>query len=314
MTKRRKLNNGQRTYQVPSLQSLALAAVRKRGSKTYSHSHSNLRSTLFGKMSDSEMGESSTSRTTGTSTSKRLASAADQVGQGLAVTVPRSVPHLYNNTYTVKLTYADNFRHDIAQNGSAGGTQFFRMNSIFDPDQTGTGHQPIMRDLWASQYDYYAVLQCDYTMRFYNAAHDGVTFTAVGTSSQRIGSVNLAFLRTTNSAEFTSLNNGIAYPMLEAKNVSPYMINPEETLELTGSLTQGDFMLDAKDADSDPTWTSVGSNPSISRHFGYIMSPCQWNGLVGVNETPYSSIIVQVVIDYTVQFTQMNQTLRNVSS
>ena len=263
-------------------------------------------------MSDSEMGESTTSRTTGTS--KRLASAAEQVGQGLAVTVPRSVPHLYNNTYTVKLTYADNFRHDVAQNGSAGGTQFFRMNSIFDPDQTGTGHQPIMRDLWASQYDYYAVLQCDYTMRFYNASYDGVTFTAAGTNSQRIGSVNLAFLRTTNSAEFASLNNGLAYPMLEAKNVSPYMINPEETLELTGSLTQGDFMLDAKDADSDPTWTSVGSNPAISRHFGYILSPCQWTGLVGVNETPYTSIIVQVVIDYTVQFTQMNQTLRNVSS
>lgn len=312
MTKRRKLNNGQRTYQVPSLRSLALAAVRKRGSKTYSHSHSNLRESLFGKMSDSEMGESSTSRTTGTS--KKLASAADQVGQGLAVTVPRSVPHLYNNTYTVKLTYADNFHHIIAQNGTAGGTQFFRMNSIFDPDQTGVGHQPIMRDLWASQYDYYAVLQCDYTMRFYNASYDGVTFTAAGTNSQRIGSVNLAFLRTTNSAEFASLNNGLAYPMLEAKNVSPYMINPEETLELTGSLTQGDFMLDAKDADSDPTWTSVGSNPAISRHFGYIMSPCQWSTLAGVNETPYTSIIVQVVIDYTVQFTQMNQTLRNVSS
>lgn len=265
-------------------------------------------------MADSDMGESATSRTTGTSTSKRLASAADQVGQGLAVTVPRSVPHLYNNTYTVKLTYADNYRHDVAQNGSAGGTQFFRMNSIFDPDQSGTGHQPIMRDLWASQYDYYAVLQCDYTMRFYNAAHDGVTFTAAGTSSQRIGSVNLAFLRTTNSAEFSSLNNGVCFPALEAKNVSAYMINPEETLELTGSLTQGDFILDAKDADSDPTWTSVGSNPAISRHFGYILSPCQWTGLVGVNETPYSSIIVQVVIDYTVQFTQLNQTLRNVSS
>lgn len=312
MTKRRKLNNGQRTYQVPSLQSLALAAVRKRGSKTYSHSHSNLRSSLFGKMADSDMGESTTSRTTGTNTG--LASAASQVGQGLAVTVPRSVPHLYNNTYTVKLTYADNYRHDVAQNGSAGGTQFFRMNSIFDPDQSGTGHQPIMRDLWASQYDYYAVLQCDYTMRFYNAAHDGVTFTAAGTSSQRIGSVNLAFLRTTNSAEFTSLNNGVCFPALEAKNVSGYMINPEETLELTGSLTQGDFILDAKDADSDPTWTSVGSNPAISRHFGYILSPCQWTGITGVNETPYSSIIVQVIIDYTVQFTQMNQTLRNVSS
>ena len=314
MTKRRKLNNGQPRYQVPSLQSLALAAVRRNEGRHFKH---NLRTTSrvtrrILTMGDSDMGESTTSRTTGTNTG--LASAASQVGQGLTVTVPRSVPHLYNNTYTVKLTYADNFRHDVAQNGSAGGTQFFRMNSIFDPDQTGTGHQPIMRDLWASQYDYYAVLQCDYTMRFYNAAHDGVTFTAAGSSSQRIGSVNLAFLRTTNSAEFASLNNGSAYPMLEAKNVSAYMINPEETLELTGSLTQGDFILDAKDADQDPTWTSVGSNPAISRHFGYIMSPCQWTGLVGVNETPYSSIIVQVIIDYTVQFTQMNQTLRNVTS
>ena len=244
---------------------------------------------------------------------KRKREGAEQVGQGLEVTVPRNVPHLYNNTYTVRLTYADNFRHDIAQNGSASASQTFRMNSIYDPDITGTGHQPILRDLWASQYDYYAVLLCDYKIRMYNAHSEAVTFTAAGTNAQKIGCVNVSLLKcTTNASDYSA--SGLVYPMAEQKNVETRFLIPDDYTEFSGSLTQGDFMLDAKDADSDPTWTAVGSNPTIARSFGYVISPAQWAGITGVSETPYSSIQVQVIIDYTVQFTQMNQSLRAISS
>ena len=244
---------------------------------------------------------------------KRKREGAEQVGQGLEVTVPRNVPHLYNNTYTVRLTYADNFRHDIAQNGSASAAQTFRMNSIYDPDITGTGHQPILRDLWASQYDYYAVLLCDYKIRMYNAHGESVTFTAVGTNAQKIGAVNVSLLKcTTNAADYSA--SGLIHPIAEQKNVETRFLVPEDYTEFSGSLTQGDFMVDAKDADSDPTWTAVGSNPAIARSFGYVISPAQWAGLTGVSEVPYSSIQVQVIIDYTVQFTQMNQSLRAISS
>lgn len=258
----------------------------------------------------------SESRSTGTQTSNkraRLADAAEQVGQGLQVTVPRNVPHLFNNTYTVKLSYADNYRHDIAQNGGASAVQTFRMNSIFDPDITGTGHQPLLRDLWASQYDYYAVLECEYKIRMYNAHGDSVTYTAVGTSAQKIGAVNVSLLKmTTNSSDYSA--NGLVYPIAEQKNVETRFLIPEDFTEFSGTLTQGDFILDAKDSDSDPTWTAVGSNPSIARSFGYVISPAQYTALVGVNELAYSAIQVQVLIDYTVQFTQLTQALRVAAS
>lgn len=92
---------------------------------------------------DSEMSESA-SVSTQTSNKRSRSDAADgatEVGSGLGVTIPRSVPHLYNNNYTVKLTYADNYRHAVNYGNAA--KQVFRMNSIFDPDYTGTGHQPM---------------------------------------------------------------------------------------------------------------------------------------------------------------------------
>lgn len=36
----------------------------------------------------------------------------------------------------------------------------FRWNSVFDPDFTGVGHQPLYRDTFATVYDHYAVVSC----------------------------------------------------------------------------------------------------------------------------------------------------------
>lgn len=38
--------------------------------------------------------------------------------------------------------------------------QIFRLNSIFDPDYTSTGHQPRGHDQWATIYDKYCVIGC----------------------------------------------------------------------------------------------------------------------------------------------------------
>lgn len=42
----------------------------------------------------------------------------------------------------------------------------FRANSIFDPDATGTGHQPLSRDEYASLYENYTVLGAKCTATF----------------------------------------------------------------------------------------------------------------------------------------------------
>lgn len=52
----------------------------------------------------------------------------------------------YNTTVTLNC--------DVA---SIPGYHLFRCNSIFDPDQSGTGHQPYARDLYAQIYNHYMV-------------------------------------------------------------------------------------------------------------------------------------------------------------
>lgn len=307
MSKRRR-GSSHTYYKVPSLQVLALEAVRKRGSKTYSHSHSNLRESIF-KMADSDMGES---RTSGTQTSSAK-EGAKQVGQGLQVIVPRNIPHAYNNNFTVRLTYADSYNYTI--NGAAGTyARTWSMNSIFDPDVTNVGHQPMMRDLYASQYDYYAVLACHYRIELYNGSVDPITFTSAGASGQRVGGVVATIIPTTNATDITNLTYGSVSPAVEMKNTQSQAIWPEHVVVFEGTLTPGDFIVDAKDADADNTWTANGSNPAVQRYLGLGLNSINSTAFVGQSEQSYSNIQVFVKLDYDVQFTQINQTLRGYPS
>lgn len=55
-----------------------------------------------------------------------------------------------------KLVYTSQyFLQDLV--GGVGMLQSMRGNSIYDPDQTGTGGQPLGRDQWANFYNYYKV-------------------------------------------------------------------------------------------------------------------------------------------------------------
>ena len=65
---------------------------------------------------------------------------------------------------TVRLRYAQ----EIAINTGAASitTHIFRANAMFDPDYTGTGHQPSNFDRWMAIYDHYTVLQSKITARY----------------------------------------------------------------------------------------------------------------------------------------------------
>lgn len=309
MGKRRKTTSGTR-YQVPSLQSLALAAVRRNEGRHFRH---NLRTTSHVtrriiNMADAHMSES---RSTGTQTAAQ--EGAKQVGQGLQVTVPRSIPHLYNNNYSVRLSYAD--AYNLTVSGSAGSsTRVYSTVSIYDPDVTGIGHQPLMRDLWASQYDYYTVMAFHYRIELYNCGNDAITYTAVGTSSQKVGGVVATLIRTTNQSDVTNMGTGTPFPACEMKNTEMQALWPDRSIEFSGTLTPGDFIVDAKDQDADTTWTAVGSNPAVQRYIGLAMNSVNSGGFVGASETPYSNIQVVIKFDYDVQFTQLNQNLRTTIS
>lgn len=69
----------------------------------------------------------------------------------------------------VKMRYVSS----ISLADAAGGVlvkNHFRANGIYDPDYTGTGHQPLGRDQWATFYNEYVVLGSKITVRFLFAA------------------------------------------------------------------------------------------------------------------------------------------------
>lgn len=70
----------------------------------------------------------------------------------------------------VKMRYCDKVSVDAAASGDVA-HYYFRSNSIFDPDYTGTGHQPFGHDQWALLYNHYVVLGAKITVKFTNTAN-----------------------------------------------------------------------------------------------------------------------------------------------
>jgi len=78
----------------------------------------------------------------------------------------------------VKFRYVDT----VSRNPSVGGvasTYLFRANSIFDPDFTAIGHQPLGHDEWSVFYDHYTVLGARITATFLSTSDVATSGTAI---------------------------------------------------------------------------------------------------------------------------------------
>ena len=67
-----------------------------------------------------------------------------------------------------QLMYTDQF--DVVCTSGALSVYTFNSNGLYDPDQTGTGHQPLGFDQYAAQYNRYRVLATEYDVHFGNPA------------------------------------------------------------------------------------------------------------------------------------------------
>jgi len=79
----------------------------------------------------------------------RAASRAYSIGRSLTP---------FPNTKLVRHKYCDQITIPAGAAAGLSTLYQFRCNSMFDPDYTGVGHQPMFRDEMAAQYTYYTVL------------------------------------------------------------------------------------------------------------------------------------------------------------
>lgn len=104
------------------------------------------------------------------STSRGYRYAAGSRGRTRARTstgVSRTNGTPFGTSFSTKLTYTQ--RQNFAP-AAAFGTQTFRTNSLFDPDLTGAGKQPLGFDELAALYDSYRVTGAKVTFEYINSA------------------------------------------------------------------------------------------------------------------------------------------------
>lgn len=97
------------------------------------------------------------------SSTERVGTIAEQKSdQQQIAKLYKNVPTSFEKSVIVKLPYVFYNKGYSAGLGSQTINQF-KVNSIYDFDLTGAGHQPLGRDTWASIYNYYRVLETHIT-------------------------------------------------------------------------------------------------------------------------------------------------------
>lgn len=89
----------------------------------------------------------------------------------------------------VKLPYADNYVKTLTF-GQPGQTQAWNLNSIYDPDRTGVGHQPLGTDQWATFYKKYRVFKVAYNISVTNMGSDSSVMGGITPTNGVFGNFN----------------------------------------------------------------------------------------------------------------------------
>jgi len=199
------------------------------------------------------------------------------------LSVPRNVLGFPSELVTT-VKYSDIYALTSTANAMSA-RQYMRLNSINDPDQTGTGHQPLWHDTYAQIYGRYTVLKSRMVVNFQAYSNSIATTNPSGPIICGIAGDQDASISSTITVTLENSINRMITNNLGGK--------PEVTLTL-----DYDPMKDLGLPPTDDTVGSLmGSNPSA-----------QWYGGIFVIETgPASPTTVTARVDvyYTVRLARI---------
>lgn len=186
----------------------------------------------------------------------------------------------FSQTKVVRLKYCDQYKIDAIAGAMA--SHEWRANSIYDPDYTSTGHQPMFRDVYAGIYNKYRVLSSKITIKA--VPYPGETHASVLYLDDSTGlGANISVIREQNMAKSEALVES------QGKN---------NTISLIYSAKK----VFGKDND-DETLSSVGSNPANQQLFQFATQ--------NLNSANGTNCQLMVTIEYWVQFSDLKEQVQN---
>ena len=171
----------------------------------------------------------------------------------------------------------------IEINGGIGGTpatHVFSMNGLYDPDITGSGHQPIGFDEMMLMYDHYCVI----------GARARVTFSNNDTTNSQIVILQLKDEATLSSNTSEMIENGMSRwtelgPRGSSKDTRTLSINCSPSRFFGRKVLQGDkYQGDNGSNPSDQVYLHITVEPSVSADLGAVRGTVELEYIVVYTE------------------------------
>lgn len=180
---------------------------------------------------------------------------------------------------SVKLKYSDVLTLTTGVSGNA--VYIFRGNSIFDPDLTSTGHQPLYHDNYAAIYERYVVKAAKIRIQAVNhSGVDSAVFMCAASTDQ--------FATSDINAQSTlEQTDSVVTRILPVSTSNPGKLSMYMTTARALGMTPAELSAD------DTTQSAFGSNPSSVWYFNL--------GTYAMNATSGVTIRFQVMITYYVE-------------
>lgn len=182
--------------------------------------------------------------------------------------------HPIPQRFITKMKYSEQVTTD------ANGQYRFNLNSIYDPNQTGTGHQPYGFDTLSTLYNRYRVISCGWRIQCNWTSNQTAQPVLVGAipANEALTFLSMAELRENPRAKYISQNYGAGTLTLGGKTYIPSLVGR----------TKAQYMAD------DRYQATMSTSPSELAILNIATAP---NGL---DSTAATSI--QVLLEYTVEF------------
>lgn len=195
----------------------------------------------------------------------------------------RRMPNVVPDSKIVKLRYVETVSRNPGTGATA--TYLFRANSLFDPNFTSTGHQPLGFDQWSIFYDHYTVIGSKITAQF-------LSTTSTPTTGAAVCGIRLADSVSTVADVTTAMEQGTSnYRIMTNANASG-------KVTLTKGFSAKKFfgLKDVKD-NRGILGASMTTNPPEDAYFQVFVGPTELSQDLG-------DINIIVTIEYIAKLTE----------
>ena len=193
--------------------------------------------------------------------------------------IPRSISTPFPRTRLVRHRYVENFTFPAA--GAAGFPTLyvFAANSVFDPNVTGIGHQPLYHDEMAALYQYYTVV----------GSRIKVTFSQNPVDQQNYGIILSQDPSLANNPSLLKEEYGSSVALIPSQRNMPFVQTKNFSAKKIFKTNMAGLMSD------DTQRVQTGSNPGTKALYYYVV----WRAPIDGGVTLGTSI-AQVEISYIV--------------